>query len=223
MSVPRVNNRQPRRLRTYLRADARRAQILDVAKAVFVRRGYHVANVADICKAARIGRGTLYQYFDNKQAVMLALMEEVAARVGRILDERPRIGPVPGVQKAPVEMIVAFCRKRLRELLDAVFIDEPTLRLILRDARGLDGAVDRVIATIDRLVLRAMEADLKAAQDARLLRRGSPRLIARYLLGGVEKMVLTALADDEPIDLQSIVDVAVEIELFGILHEEVRR
>lgn len=222
MSVPRHKNRQPRRLRTYLRADARRAQILDVAKRVFVRRGYHVANVADICKEARIGRGTLYQYFDNKRAVMLALMEELAARVGRVLDERPRIGPVPGVQKAPVEMIVAFCRKRLRQLLDAVFVDEATLRLILRDARGLDGAVDRVIATIDQMVLRALEADLETAQDARLLRRGNPRLIARYLLGGVEKMVLTALANDEPVDLQAIVDVAVDIELFGILHEEVR-
>lgn len=223
MSVPRSKNRQPRRQRTYLRADARRAQILDVAKRVFVRRGYHVANVADICKEARIGRGTLYQYFDNKRAVMLALMEELAARVAAVLEARPRVAPVPGVSRAPVEMIVAFCRKRLRELLDAVFVDEATLRLILRDARGLDGAVDQVIATIDRMVLRAMEADLKTAQEARLLRRGNPRLIARYLLGGVEKMVLTALMNDEPVDLGSIVDVAIEIELFGILHPEVPR
>ena len=223
MSVPRRKSRQLRRPRTYLRADDRRAQILDVAKAVFVRRGFHVANVADICKAARIGRGTLYQYFDNKRAVMLALMEELAARVARVLDERPRVDPVPGVSKAPVEMIVSFCRKRLRELLDAVFVDEPTLRLILRDARGLDGAVDEVLAAIDQLVLRALEADIRVAQDARLIRRGSPRLIARYLLGGVEKMVMTALANDEPVELGAIVDVAVDIELFGILHEEVRR
>jgi AcrR family transcriptional regulator len=223
MSVPRTRIRQPRRQRTYLRADARRAQILDVAKRVFVRRGYHVANVADICKEARIGRGTLYQYFDNKRAVMLALMEELAARVARVLDERPTLGPVPGASKAPIEMIVAFCRKRLREVLDAVFVAEASLRLILRDARGLDGGVDEVIATIDQLVLRAMERDIKIAQELRLIRRGNPRLIARYLLGGVEKMVLTALHNDEPVDLGLIVDMAVDIELFGILHEEVRR
>jgi AcrR family transcriptional regulator len=209
--------------RTYLPADERRAQILDVAKRVFTRRGYHAANVADICKAARIGRGTLYQYFDNKQAVMLALMEGLKQRIARVLDERPQLIPIAGMHKAPIEMIVAFCRTRLRELLDAVFVDEPTLRLILRDARGLDGAVDQVITTIDRLVLRALEADLRTAQELKLLRRGNPRLIARYLLGGVEKMVLTALANDEPIDLPSIVEVAVDIELFGILHEEVRR
>src|SRR5688572_13620189 len=80
-----------RRRRSYLPADARRAQILDVAKSVFARRGYHEANVADICEAARIGRGTLYQYFDNKRAVMLALMEEIEERIARVLDERPPV------------------------------------------------------------------------------------------------------------------------------------
>jgi hypothetical protein len=79
------------------------------------------------------------------------------------------------------------------------------------------------MANIDRLILRALEADLTAAQDAGFLRAGSPRLIARYLLGGVEKMVLTAIEGDEAVDLGAIVDLAVEIELFGILKEEVRR
>src|SRR5258706_2042587 len=135
--------------RTYLRAEDRRAQILDVAKSVFARRGYHVANVADICKAARIGRGTLYQYFENKRAVMLALMEEIETRVAAALDDRPRLARLPGMAETPVLMIADFCRRRLRALLDAVFVDQPTLRLVLREARGLDGGIDRAIAAID--------------------------------------------------------------------------
>jgi AcrR family transcriptional regulator len=212
-----------KRRRTYLPADARRAQILDVAKGVFARSGYHVANVADICKAARIGRGTLYQYFDNKRAVMLALMEEIAARVGRVLDERPRLARIPGMARAPREMVVAFCEKRLRALLDAVFVDEPTLRLLLREARGLDGGMDRVIAAIDARVLKALEEDLRAAQSAGVLRRGDLKLVARYIVGGVEKLVLTALAEEERVDLDAIVRVAVDLELFGLYKEEVRR
>jgi AcrR family transcriptional regulator len=228
MSVLKIRvgrERQPRRARrprTYLRADDRRIQILAAAKRVFARRGYHTANVDDICKEARIARGTLYQYFDNKRAVMLALMRDLALRVQKVLEERPRLH-IPGGTKAPLERIVAFCKRRLREVLDAVFADEQTLRLMLRDARGLDGAFDTILATIDQLVLRALEADLKAAQDARLLRKGSTKMVARYLLGGVEKMVVMALVLDEPIDLDAIVDAAVDLELFGILHEEVRR
>src|SRR5262245_30063322 len=213
----------PKPRRSYLRADARRAQILDVAKSVFARRGYHDANVADICQAAHIGRGTLYQYFDNKRAVMLALIEEIEERVARVLDERPPVRRIPGADKAPVEMIVAFCRQRLRQVLDAVFVDEATLRLILREARGLDGGLDRMIAGIDRRLSKAIEGDVRAAQEIGIMRRNDPKLVARFILGALEKMVLTALVEDEHVDLDAIVKTAIDIEMFGLLSGEVRR
>jgi AcrR family transcriptional regulator len=212
-----------KRRRSYLRADARRAQILDVAKSVFARRGYHDANVADICQAAHIGRGTLYQYFDNKRAVMLALIEEIEERVARVLDERPPVRHIPGAEKAPVEMIVAFCRQRLRQVLDAVFVDEATLRLILGEARGLDGGIDRMIAGIDRRLSKAIEGDVRAAQEIGIMRRNDPKLVARFILGALEKMVLTALVEDEHVDLDAIVKTAIDIEMFGLLSGEVRR
>ena len=69
--------------RTYLRRDARRDQILDCALAVFARQGFHETSIADICVRARIGRGTLYQYFTDKRAVLAALTERI---VGRIIE-----------------------------------------------------------------------------------------------------------------------------------------
>ena len=110
-----------------------------------------------------------------------------------------------------------FCERRLRDLLDAVFADEATLRLLLRDGRGLDGGVDEVIGRIDDLLLAALQADLSAARAAGLLRVRDSRLTARFLLGGVEKMVLTALVSDEEVDLDAIVSTAVDLELFGML------
>ena len=210
------------RRRSYLPADARRAQLLDAAKRVFARRGYPAANIADICKEARVARGTIYQYFRNKRDVLIALLDDVAAGVALVLRERPSV-KVPRGTKFDVEVIVKFCRARLREMLAAVFADEATLRLILRDARGLDGVVDRAIAKIDDMILREMEADIRAAQAGRIMRKVPPKLAARYLLGGVEKMILAAIAADEAIDIGAIVDTAVELQLFGILHEEVRR
>jgi AcrR family transcriptional regulator len=213
-----ILSRGPRR--TYLKADVRRAQILDVAKRVFAHRGYRQANVADICQAARIGRGTLYQYFDNKEAVLLALMEDLAARVRAVTDNRARVATFKGLDQVPAALIRDFCQRRLRELFDAVFVDEQTLRLVLREARGHDGAVDRVVGLIDELVYSALESDLRAAQKAGLLRKGDVRLMARFILGGIEKMVLESLRRDEPLDLAQVVEVAVDLELFGILKKE---
>ncbi len=67
------------------------------------------------------------------------------------------------------------------------------------------------------MMLAAMEADLKGAQRTGLLRAHDARLVARFMLGGIEKMALTALARDEPVDLDVIAAVAVDVELFGLL------
>jgi AcrR family transcriptional regulator len=182
--------------------------------------------VAHICAAARIGRGTLYQYFDNKRDVMIALLQDVAARVERVLAARPPLGPIVeqfAAARPPAKVIAAFTGRRMREVLDAIFIDEATLRLILRDARGLDGAFEKVLSRIDAVLLEAITRDLALAQKAGIMRPGHTKHVARYLLGGMEKMILSALADDAPLDVDALVRLVVELELYGLLTEEVRR
>jgi len=210
--------------RTYLKAADRRAQILEVAKDVFARRGVRDAQISDICEAAHIGRGTLYQYFENKRAVLLAVIDAVCARMAARLEKRTPVADLPGVDRAPRELIVAVTSRRLREMLDAVFEDESSLRLILRDARGLDGLVDEALARVDALLLDACEDDLRASQRAGILRAEiDPALAARFVIGGVEKVVLTKLASDEPVDLDALVAALVHQQLFGLLRPEVSR
>jgi TetR/AcrR family transcriptional regulator len=210
--------------RTYLRADQRKQQILEIAKDVFAKRGVREANVADICEAAKIGRGTLYQYFENKNDLLRAVMDGIGDRIIDTIAKRPPVAAIPGIAGAPIEMIVAFCTRRVRQILDVIFADQATLRLVLREAHGLDGAVDKALARIDTAMLGAMEADMRAAQNAGILRADlDPPLAARFVLGGVEKVVLTALAGDLPVDLDSIVKATVEIQLFGMLkHREAK-
>ncbi|MSP24672.1 MAG: TetR/AcrR family transcriptional regulator [Myxococcales bacterium] len=208
--------------RTYLPANARRAQILSCARAVFATRGFHVASVADICSAAGIGRGTLYQYFSNKREVLEAVLEELFERVKGELATRPAVSQLDGVEVAPPALITAFCANRLRRMLDVVFVDEASLRLLLRWARGLDGGIDTILARIDDLVLGALVADLEAARRMGVIECPEPELAARFVLGGVEKLVLTALASDAPVDLGRIVSVATDIHLSGLLSERTR-
>ena len=58
------------------------------------------------------------------------------------------------------------------------------------------------------------------AQRAHILRLGDPMLFARYILGGIEKVILMALLKDEPINLDAIVHQCVQLELFGLFNEE---
>src|SRR5580698_8846673 len=73
--------RAPRPARAVRRAisetekEGRRTDILAAAKKVFARKGYHATTIADIAKAARLSYGSIYWYFDSKDALFHALME----------------------------------------------------------------------------------------------------------------------------------------------------
>jgi AcrR family transcriptional regulator len=56
-----------------------RRLLLDAATAEFAREGYNGANINRISKAAGFAKGTVYNYFPSKRALMLALIEEIAA------------------------------------------------------------------------------------------------------------------------------------------------
>lgn len=53
------------------------AKILEIARLVFARQGYHKTTVKDITQAAGLGYGTFYLYFKDKKDVFNALLEQV--------------------------------------------------------------------------------------------------------------------------------------------------
>jgi AcrR family transcriptional regulator len=55
---------------------ARKQRILDGADTVFLERGFDAAGVNDICRAAGVSKSTLYVYFDNKEELFAALVEQ---------------------------------------------------------------------------------------------------------------------------------------------------
>jgi AcrR family transcriptional regulator len=64
-----------------LTATARREQVLDVALAVFGRNGYHHTSMNDVAEAAGVTKPVLYQHFDSKRDLYLALIDEVGNRL----------------------------------------------------------------------------------------------------------------------------------------------
>lgn len=60
---------------------ARRDQILDAAAVVFAERGFHPTTIRDIARQAGIADGTIYNYFDNKTALLLGIFERTKASI----------------------------------------------------------------------------------------------------------------------------------------------
>ncbi len=74
---------RPRVLRQALQQHTRaayREAILAAAERIILRDGYQLAKMADIAEATGVSVGTLYNYFDSKEAVLNALLEHHRAR-----------------------------------------------------------------------------------------------------------------------------------------------
>lgn len=55
---------------------AKRRQILDGARAVFLAQGFDAASMGEIARAAGVSKGTLYVYFKNKEELFEAIVHE---------------------------------------------------------------------------------------------------------------------------------------------------
>jgi AcrR family transcriptional regulator len=55
---------------------AKRRQIMDGAREVFLAGGFDAASMNEIARVAGVSKGTLYVYFDSKEALFAALIRE---------------------------------------------------------------------------------------------------------------------------------------------------
>ena len=64
----------------------RRQHIIEAAWRCAARKGFGDLTVDEVCAEADLSKGAFYGYFDSKQALLLALLEEDAAFLDRIME-----------------------------------------------------------------------------------------------------------------------------------------
>ena len=84
------------------RSEERCRQILDAATECFQRHGFHNASMAVISKTAGMSVGHIYHYFENKEAIIRAMVEIQARELVNRMDEIRRR---PDVLVALVERV----------------------------------------------------------------------------------------------------------------------
>ena len=63
-----------------------RPRILEAASEQFERKGFSETSIADIMKAANLGVGTFYNYFESKEEILLALLKSIANKVEQAVE-----------------------------------------------------------------------------------------------------------------------------------------
>lgn len=61
-----------------------REEILEAALSVFTERGFHAASMKEIAEKAEFATGTLYSFFESKEALYKALLLDRCRTIGRL-------------------------------------------------------------------------------------------------------------------------------------------
>jgi AcrR family transcriptional regulator len=90
MMATRIPSRRlvPRKLPKQERSEATVESILDAAAQVFERHGYAAGTTSRIAERAGVSIGSLYQYFPNKDAILVALVHRHLAESTAALGDR---------------------------------------------------------------------------------------------------------------------------------------
>ncbi len=200
-------------VRTSSARTERRRQILDAAKHVFAEAGYHGASIHAIIERAEIARGTFYLYFESKEAVFGALLDEAMAEL------RSRIVRIETTAGAPSP--AQQLEQSLSRLLGFIVSDRPLATVLLSSSNTPDAEAAARLAGFYDEVRSVIALSLQTGVAIGLLRPCDPERTAAALLGMVRGLVeqLISQGSTLPGDLpiEEVTRELIDLALTGVL------
>jgi AcrR family transcriptional regulator len=198
------------------RKQARPGEILDAALTVFAAKGFAAARMEDIARQAGVTKGTIYLYFENKEAVFKSLVREavgttlatVAADVASFEGSARVLLRL--VLTRMVQMLVESDKVVLPKIVIAESANFPWLAQFYRFE-----VIERGLTLLTGLVKRGIERgefrDLPPEHIARIV-------IAPVLLSAIWRVTFSHL-DPEPYDFKGLIGVHLDILFRGLAPE----
>jgi len=177
---------KPRKAPVQQRAVETRARILDAAARVFSLHGYSAGTTNRIAAEAGLSVGSLYQYFPNKDAVLVELVRRHVADGTRHLVDALGAG-APGSLEDWVGLLVDAMIANHRDdpgLHQVLFEEAPRPPELLAELHGLEDRAVVVVAGILRSLPEVRVDDIDTA--------------ARFVVVTVESLVHRVVATRDP-------------------------
>lgn len=189
---------------------ARRAAILAAAKTVFARDGFHDATIADVAREAGIAYGSIYWYFDSKDELFRALMDDQEARL------RDRLIGVLGTTSAGTDPEAVF-RSAIGETLRFFEDDRAATRLVFREALSFGPGIKKHLYGIYEHFIDDMAILIGQFQAGGLIRGDSPpKALAFCAAALIGQLAYRRLSTDDGIDTDTAVDFLASLLMDGM-------
>jgi AcrR family transcriptional regulator len=160
---------------------------------LFVERGLDGVTIDDITQSAGVAKGTFYRYFEDKTALVDALLEPV--RRG-LLDGMEACGRALAVARDVEAMFEAY--RAVAAVIASALLQYPdVVRLYLQECRGPPVGARVKVVELARLVSRHAVDITEKAHTHGLLRPIRPALSGLAVVGAVERLLFAVLSGED--------------------------
>lgn len=180
---------QPRKQPRQVRAELTRQRILSAAAHVFAEYGYAAGTTNRIADRARVSIGSLYQYYPNKDAILVELLSR-HLDAGAVAIRRRRAAGLP-------DSLEGVVRAHVRTAIDNHRHDPHLLRVMFEQAPRSPELIEKISQQQRELIAYVQEL-LENHPEVRVT---DTYVAARLAVSTVELVVHQLIAEPDPIDI----------------------
>lgn len=191
---------------------SKRQQILDAALHVFSSKGYHRATVDEIIALADTGKGTVYNYFVNKEQLFYTLIQERSTPFEVAIAE----------VTASNEQVQIKLTTLIKLLLKFYTANAALWRVLMHDMRGLGTAAPAHLTEAQwekycepfANVIKILEAVIDEGVKQKILKDYDKTRLAYALFSAIITMIMYNLVSE---DLDETAHAVAELFFYGVV------
>ncbi len=190
-----------------------RNEIVDAAMKLFSEKGFHNVSMQEIAAEAEFATGTIYNFFDSKEALYREIMDEVADNVLSL------VKPILEGERDEREKIAGFIGASIRVFQE----NSAAIRLFLRSNQGPLAHVStahfsETAAKVHETLQTMLKQVFASGMNNGLFRPLDPSVAALALDAALRAIVFSAAEDVQDSALEEKVAGMEELFFRGILH-----
>ena len=191
---------------------ARREQIVEAATRVFAEKGFRRATIREVAQAAGISEGTIYNYFEDKDALLMAILEELNETERRAED----------FEEGMAETFGKFFAEYLRRRMSMIWDNREVFRVVLSEMLVNAELRELYLRQVVTPTMTVAEEYFRAMVEHRQIRSVDVPLAVRTLAGTVMGLLVLDLLGDEEVGVrwQEIPEVVASIMSGGLESDE---
>jgi len=169
--------------------NARREQILEAATRVFAEKGFRRATTREVAREAGVSEGTIYNYFEDKDALLVAILDGLNETERRAED----------FEEGMATDFRGFLQEYLRRRMHLIWENREVFRVVLSEMLVNADLRVRYLRQVVEPTMGIAEENFRSRMKQGEVRQTDAPLATRSVAGAVLGLLVLGLLGDEEI------------------------